>query len=40
MNNLANGIDIQEDMQLLARNASAKSADSHEGAAKLSGRGG
>ena len=37
MNNLANGIDIQEDMQLLARNASAESADSHEGAAKLSG---
>ena len=36
-NNLARGIDIDEDMAFLARNASAESADSHEGAAKLSG---
>jgi len=36
-NNRARGIDINFDMQQLARNASAESADSHEGAAKLSG---
>ena len=36
-NNLARGIDINEDMAFLARSASAESADSHEGAAKLSG---
>ena len=37
LNNAANGIDINDDMQRLARQASAESADAHAGASKLAG---